>query len=107
LAKLAGVCEFYFEWGYKEAIVKRFRTVIWHSIVLRILRRAVLDLDQGKSRTDVPTTPKKKDASDRTPCGTPSKMIAKHFSSLGINSPIKVYISGSESDEEDEEPPRR
>jgi len=100
LAKLAGVCEFYFEWGYKEAIVKRFRTVIWHSIVLRILRRAVLDLDQGKLRTNVPTTPKKKITS---PCGTPSKMIAKHFSSLGINSPAKVYISGSEPDEDEEE----
>ena len=98
LAKLAGVCEFYFEWGYKEAIVKRFRTVMWHSIVLRILRRAVLDLDQAKSKTDVPSTPKKRNAMDKTPCGTPSKMIAKHFSSLSINSPTKV--SGSESDEQ-------
>lgn len=100
LAKLAGVCEFYFEWGYKEAIVKRFRTVIWHSIVLRILRRAVLDLDQGKPRTNAPSTPTKKVT---TPCGTPSKMIAKHFSSLRVNSPVKVYISGSESDEDEEE----
>jgi Holliday junction resolvase YEN1 len=106
LAKLAGVCEFYFEWGYKEAIIKRFRTVIWHSIVLRILRRAVLDQDQGKLRKNIPTTPKKKAASSRTPCGTPSKMITKHFSSIGINSPVKLYISGSESDEEEEEEQR-
>ena len=97
LAKLAGVCEFYFEWGYKEAIVKRFRTIMWHSIVLRILRRAVLDLDQARSKTIIPTTPRKKNACDRTPCGTPSKMIAKHFASLDINSPSKA------PDEEDEE----
>ena len=101
LAKLAGVCEFYFEWGYKEAIVKRFRTVMWHSIVLRILRRAVLDLDQAKSKTDVPTTPRKGNTLEKMPYGTPSKMIAKHFSSLDINSPTKG--SGSEFDKENEE----
>ena len=100
LVKLAGVCEFYFEWGYKEAIVKRFRTVIWRSIVLRILRRAVLCLDLAKSKANVPTTPKKK---NETPSGTPSKMITKHFSSessLGLNSPTTGL--GSESDEENE-----
>ncbi|KAG6880961.1 hypothetical protein C0993_003476, partial [Termitomyces sp. T159_Od127] len=59
LGKLAATCEFYFEWGYKEAIIKRFRTVIWHSAVLRILRRAVLDLDKKANGTLPPTTPKK------------------------------------------------
>lgn len=102
LGKLAGVCEFYFEWGYKEAIVKRFRTIIWHSIVLRILRRAVLDLDKAKSTIHTPSTAKKNYTQDRTPCGTPSKMVATHCSVALLNSPVKVYTSDSESDVEDE-----
>ncbi|KAK0467725.1 uncharacterized protein EV420DRAFT_1742825 [Desarmillaria tabescens] len=42
---LAGLCEFYFEWGFKESIIKRFRTLIWPGIVLRTLRRYILDDD--------------------------------------------------------------
>lgn len=45
LGKLAAVCESYFEWGFKERIIKRFRNIMWHSVTLRILRRAVLHLD--------------------------------------------------------------
>jgi len=103
LAKLAGVCELYFEWGYKEAIIKRFRTILWHSMVLRILRRAVLNLDEDIPEEGVPRTPKKRrGANNESLCGTPSKMIAKHFSSLNISPSAKVSISGS-SEEEDEE----
>jgi Holliday junction resolvase YEN1 len=101
LAKLAETCEFYFEWGYKEAIIKRFRTVIWHSVVLRILRRAVLDLDEkAASQTGVLATPRKKKTTDY--CGTPSKMIAKHFSSMGLTTPSKAH-SDSDSEDEDED----
>ncbi|KAG6859763.1 hypothetical protein C0995_004398, partial [Termitomyces sp. Mi166 len=85
LGKLAATCEFYFEWGYKEAIIKRFRTVIWHSAVLRILRRAVLDLDEKSKGTLLPTTPRKGGKPTPEAIGTPSKMIAKHFSSLDLN----------------------
>ncbi|KAF5338771.1 hypothetical protein D9757_011470 [Collybiopsis confluens] len=42
LAMLAEKCEFYFEWGFMESIIKRFRTVIFHGVTLRILRRAVV-----------------------------------------------------------------
>ncbi|KAK0490458.1 hypothetical protein IW261DRAFT_1555649 [Armillaria novae-zelandiae] len=45
---LAGLCEFYFEWGFKELIIKRFRTLIWPGIALRALRRYILDDDPGK-----------------------------------------------------------
>lgn len=45
LRKLAALCETHFEWGYEAAIVEKFRTVIWCSIVLRILRRAAIQLD--------------------------------------------------------------
>ncbi|KAG6809715.1 hypothetical protein H0H92_015036 [Tricholoma furcatifolium] len=96
LGRLAATCEFYFEWGYKEAIIKRFRTVIWHSAVLRILRRAVLDLDaKSKGAAPLPVTPRKAGKSTEEPIGTPSKMIAKHFSSMNLN---------DRSDTEDEEP---
>ncbi|KAE9409910.1 PIN domain-like protein [Gymnopus androsaceus JB14] len=42
LPMLAEKCEFYFEWGFMESIIKRFRTVIFQGVVLRIMRRAVL-----------------------------------------------------------------
>ncbi|TFK22939.1 hypothetical protein FA15DRAFT_688153 [Coprinopsis marcescibilis] len=95
IAKLAETCEFYFEWGYKEAIIKRFRTVIWHSAVLRILRRAVLDLDEAKQRQLPPSTPSRRRIASEDTCGTPSKMITKYFSTLDIN-----RDSGDEGDNE-------
>ncbi|KAL5524916.1 hypothetical protein ACEPAF_8785 [Sanghuangporus sanghuang] len=81
LMKLAALCERKFEWGVREIIIKRFRTVMWAPIVLRIMRRAVLDADAGG-----PATPRKKkrvNEKDSAP-GTPSKMITKHFSSLSV-----------------------
>lgn len=102
LGKLASVCEFYFEWGYREAIIKRFRTVIWRAAVQRILRRAVLDKDAQSQikANDVPVTPRKnKAARKHITVGTPSKLITKHFSSLMLGSPK----GNSHSDEEDED----
>lgn len=87
ISALARICEFFFEWGYKESIIKRFRTVIWHSAVLRIIRRAVLDVDQGKraiARAAAFATPSRTGRRALEPYGTPSKMIAKYFSTLGI-----------------------
>lgn len=89
LGRLAGICELFFEWGVKDIIVKRFRTTIWAPIVLRILRRSVLDEDDRQSRQDGGTmysTPRKSKTLIKSP-GTPSSMITKHFSSLQINSP--------------------
>ncbi|KAF7331782.1 hypothetical protein MKEN_00058200 [Mycena kentingensis (nom. inval.)] len=78
LGRLARTCEFYFEWGYRNMIVKRFKTVIWHGAVLRILRRGVLETKSGVPAAE----------------GTPSKLIAKHFSSLAID----------DDEQEDEDP---
>ncbi|KAJ4479219.1 hypothetical protein J3R30DRAFT_3882938 [Lentinula aciculospora] len=47
LSQLAEKCEFYFEWGFLKSIIKRFRTVIFHGVVLRILRRACLSRKTG------------------------------------------------------------
>ncbi|KAF8064157.1 hypothetical protein FPV67DRAFT_204434 [Lyophyllum atratum] len=97
LGKLAATCEFYFEWGYKEAIIKRFRTVIWHSAILRILRRAVLDLDaKGRGGELPPATPRKTGKGAREPIGTPSKMIAKYFSAIKLDDQ-----SDSDDDQDD------
>ncbi|KAF8349182.1 PIN domain-like protein [Amanita rubescens] len=91
VGKLAATCEFYFEWGYKEAIIKRSRTLLWHSIVLRILRRAVINAetsDYSSSSTTMPSTPRKgKDRAHPRIINTPSKMVARHFASMGLNSP--------------------
>ncbi|KAI0297015.1 hypothetical protein B0F90DRAFT_1912851 [Multifurca ochricompacta] len=43
LAKIAHLCELHFEWGLKDVIIKRFRNVLWPSIVLRALRRSALE----------------------------------------------------------------
>ncbi|KAH6911809.1 hypothetical protein BKA70DRAFT_1146211 [Coprinopsis sp. MPI-PUGE-AT-0042] len=86
ISKIAETCELFFEWGYKEAIVKRFRTVIWPGAVLRILRRAVVNDDKEKrSAPYPPTTPSSRRIRKEDACGTPSKMITKYFSSLAIN----------------------
>ncbi|KAJ6577083.1 hypothetical protein B0H10DRAFT_2236119 [Mycena sp. CBHHK59/15] len=84
LGKLAATCEFYFEWGTRDAMIYRFKTVIWPGVVLRILRRGVLDLEEKRRRREnVPSTPTKSGKPGAE--GTPSKLITKHFSSLTLN----------------------
>ncbi|KAG0707209.1 hypothetical protein DFH29DRAFT_995272 [Suillus ampliporus] len=58
IGKIAGLCELYFEWGVKDVIVKRFRTVLWPSAVQRILRRGVMEKDE-KRRKGLPMSPQK------------------------------------------------
>ncbi|KAJ3856411.1 PIN domain-like protein, partial [Lentinula lateritia] len=56
LPLLAEKCEFYFEWGFLESIIKRFRTVIFHGITLRIMRRAcILKPTRGVKSIDLET----------------------------------------------------
>ncbi|PCH43040.1 hypothetical protein WOLCODRAFT_164194 [Wolfiporia cocos MD-104 SS10] len=95
LGKIAGVCEMYFEWGVKDIILKRFRTVLWPAAVLRILRRAVLlqdrarDASTSSSSARPPVTPgytASADTARRVP-GTPASMIAAHFSSMHLTAP--------------------
>lgn len=125
LGKLAALCERKFEWGVRPLIVKRFRTVIWEPMVLRILRRACLDLDSKEcgsmTTTTTMTTPERRERRVRgsesegddgvrlpPPSGTPSKMIARHFSSLTLDSPSRQCRRGdrdsnSDSDASDAE----
>ncbi|KIY49867.1 PIN domain-like protein, partial [Fistulina hepatica ATCC 64428] len=74
LTRLARICEQFFEWGFKELIIKRFRTIIWPGTVLRVLRRGALQQEKVLS------------ASAALPQGSPSKIIARHFSSIKLDS---------------------
>ncbi|THV08255.1 hypothetical protein K435DRAFT_707930 [Dendrothele bispora CBS 962.96] len=67
LPMLAEKCEFYFEWGFEESIIKRFRTVIFHGLVLRILRRVVLLRDSSDLEDELD--------------GIADALIQRHFSS--------------------------
>ncbi|TFY81078.1 hypothetical protein EWM64_g2931 [Hericium alpestre] len=100
LGKIAHLCEVHFEWGLKDIIIKRFRTVLWPSAVLRILRRAVLESDKSGNENvhdDPLRTPSKKGKPDRpVVIGTPSKMLAKHFSSMHL----KTVDEDDENDEQ-------
>ncbi|KAI9446963.1 PIN domain-like protein [Lactarius psammicola] len=87
LGKLAHVCELHFEWGLKDVIIKRFRTILWPSIVLRALRRSALEA----ASTAAAAAPKSRavpGVTERAPLqdvfGTPSKLLARHFSSMGF-----------------------
>ncbi|KZT19716.1 PIN domain-like protein, partial [Neolentinus lepideus HHB14362 ss-1] len=51
LPRIARFCEDSFEWGYKAKILYRFRTVLWEACVMRVLRRAAMEMDEKeKSR---------------------------------------------------------
>ena len=75
LAEIAHVCELHFEWGLRDIIIKRFRTVLWPSIVLRTLRRSALDAGTEAVRGR---------ELHRDILGTPSKVLARHFSSMAL-----------------------
>ena len=83
LPKIAHLCELHFEWGLKDIIIKRFRTVLWPSIVLRALRRSALEADVDVI-TQLPSTPIRGRESHQDVLGTPSKLLARHFSSMAL-----------------------
>jgi hypothetical protein len=83
LAKLAHVCELHFEWGLKDIIIKRFRTVLWPSIVLRTLRRSALEADAKAVARSTSSAVRERESPRDAP-GTPSKILARHFSSMAL-----------------------
>ena len=57
IGKIAHICELYFEWGVRHAIIKRFRTVVWPAAVFRFLRESILEKDSQKAgRPPLPAT---------------------------------------------------
>lgn len=93
LGKLAGICESSFEWGDQEVILHRFRTIIWHPAVLRILRRAALILDSANDET---LTISK----DVLSPGTTSKIISRYFCPQAGNIPAYRSDEGNPRDEQ-------
>ena len=130
LAALARFCEEKFEWGTTQIIPKRFRSLLWHGSVIRVLRRAMLDLDRGEGTSwkngrvksaeeplakdsnanAIPHTPRNcrqtRGAGRGRVLGTPSKMITKYFGDISLRSPAKARsddgddVASTDTDEE-------
>jgi len=101
MSKIAGLCELYFEWGVKDIIIKRFRTVLWPGAVLRILRRGAMEKDE-KTRKGLPTSPKKSKTTGKLAPGTPSKTTRKYLGPpMKLNAPSKA--KGKEREHSDSE----
>ncbi|KAH7908326.1 hypothetical protein BJ138DRAFT_1128532 [Hygrophoropsis aurantiaca] len=84
LGKLAGLCELYFEWGVKDRIVQRFRSVLWPSAIVRTLQQATLDIDKEDSCAS-------STAKDQ---GPPSEAaISAQFKNAKDNGIIKIHSS--------------
>ncbi|KAG8744779.1 hypothetical protein FRC10_009427 [Ceratobasidium sp. 414] len=97
LGALGRICEQYFEWGVREIIQHRFRTLLWPAVVLRVLRRSIMEQErvrtrENRSSTPRPSTPTRKSAEPIVP-GTPRRLLNKHFGSGGSASD-----SGSDSE---------
>ncbi|CAE6472380.1 unnamed protein product [Rhizoctonia solani] len=84
LGALGRICEQYFEWGVREIIQQRFRTVLWPAVVLRVLRRSVMEqeraqgLSDSRDATPRPSTPTRDKTNHFIP-GTPQKLVNRYF----------------------------
>ena len=96
--RIASLCELYFEWGVKDVIVHRFRTVLWPGIVCRAVRRAVMDKDARRHPPNSVRHPgsEEKDDDTATP-PSPTKQISSAFSSLALSSPSKKSSASGSS----------
>ena len=83
LGRIAHICELYFEWGVRHAIIKRFRTVIWPAAVFRFLRELTLEKDARKAgRPPLPTTTQL--SQTEPPSSSPATSTAAFLSHLQI-----------------------
>lgn len=95
--KIASLCELYFEWGVKDIIVHRFRTVLWPGIVCRAVRRAVMDEDRHRRPTmdSVRRLDSEGEEEEDTGPPSPTKRISSTLSALTLSSPSKKSLSTS------------
>ena len=82
LGRIANICELYFEWGVRHAIIKRFRTVIWPAAVFRFLREFTLEKDPQKA--DRLPLPAMTHLSQNEPPSSPTTSTAASLSHLQI-----------------------
>ncbi|KAH7333717.1 hypothetical protein B0J17DRAFT_578612, partial [Rhizoctonia solani] len=103
LGSLGRICEQYFEWGVREIIQQRFRTVLWPAVVLRVLRRSIMEQERAhrpsRSRdvTPRPSTPTR-DKSKRVVPGTPQKLVNRYFGDVTPKAKRRISIEGEELD---------
>ncbi|KAI9571826.1 hypothetical protein HD554DRAFT_2069651 [Boletus coccyginus] len=86
--RIASLCELYFEWGVKDVIVQRFRTVLWPGIVCRAVRRAVIDEDTCR-RPLLSHHGSEEEDGDAAGPSSPTKRISFTLSTLALSSPSK------------------
>ncbi|VDC04208.1 unnamed protein product [Peniophora sp. CBMAI 1063] len=89
--KIANVCEMYFEWGFEEVIIKRFRTVLWNSAVQRVFRRAALE-DDARKRGEKTVARKQTSSAGVEYIGTPFALVKQYFSEEAVEQPESVLI---------------
>ena len=88
VAKIAQCCEQFFEWGYKEMIIKRFRTFLWGGVCMRVLRRAVMDSDENEVDAHRPNR-KYRDDSGNAIMASPRK-TGRRAHELAVGTPIAL-----------------
>ncbi|KAF8836672.1 PIN domain-like protein, partial [Paxillus ammoniavirescens] len=87
--RIAALCELYFEWGVKDVIVSRFRTVLWPGIVCRAVRRGAMDADARGSARQCGTHDSDDEHVDPPGPSSPTKQISSTLSALALSSPVK------------------
>ena len=97
--RIASLCELYFEWGVKDVIVHRFRTVLWPGIACRAIRRAVMDEDTCRRPALDPARHLDSGEEDDATAGpsSPTKRISSTLSALVLSSPSKKSSASSTS----------
>lgn len=84
IAALAAFCEEKFgEWGYRDVIIKRFRTLVWPSAVMHLLRHSTLDRDEKPARNGVRPPP----------VGTPASLVQKY-----LGGPVSIQRTNAIAD---------
>ena len=89
--RIASLCELYFEWGVKDVIVHRFRTVLWPGIVCRAVRRVVMHEDTRRRHPLDGARHLASEEEDENTGGpsSPTKRMSFALSSLTLSSPSK------------------
>ncbi|KAG0704668.1 XPG I-region-domain-containing protein [Suillus ampliporus] len=99
LARAAAFCEEKFgEWGYRTAIIKRFRSLMWEAAIMRVIRRAALEADE-KERTKRlehgessaikgPLTPSLAEA-----VGTPAYLVKKYLDMTDVDHRRAAFVT--------------
>ena len=96
LPRIAAFCEAHFdEWGGRSTIIKRFRTLLWDSAVLNVLRRAALEVDEkekqrrvAQGRTDLAIREVLKPSIDDAP-GITAMLVQQCLASGATRAPVR------------------